>query len=258
MNIVVCVKQVPNTNEVKTDPKTGTLIREGVPVIINPEDKVAVEAALQLNGNVIVLSMGPPQAEEALREALAMGAHEAMLLCDVKFAGSDTWATANALAAAIKRLSYDLIICGRQAIDGDTAQVGPQLAESLALPQISYVQKIEINENKIIAHRELEDGYEIVEAKLPALITVTKELHKPRYASLHGINSAYEKEIKVLTAKDIGADEKTVGLKSSPTKVKKIFTPQGKSAGVKLEGDIKTVCQKLICILKEKEIIREF
>lgn len=258
MNMIVCIKQVPDTNDVKTDPKTGTLIREGIPVIINPEDKVAIEAALQLNGKVTVLSMGPPQAEDALREALAMGADEAILLCDKKFAGSDTWATANALATAIKKLNYDLIICGRQAIDGDTAQVGPQLAENLKLPQITYVQKLDLKENKIEAERELEDGYEIVEAELPALITVIQDLNKPRYPSLNGINEASEKEIKIWATDDVKVDEKKIGLLASPTKVKKIFTPNAKSPGIKLEGDIKTVCTKLISILKEKEIIQEF
>ena len=258
MNILVCIKQVPDTNDVKTDPKTGTLIREGIPVIINPEDKVAIEAALQLGGKVTVLSMGPPQAEDALREALAMGAEQAILLCDKKFAGSDTWATANALAAAIKKLDYDLIICGRQAIDGDTAQVGPQLAENLNLPQITYVQKLDIKNNVIQAQRELEDGYEIVEARLPALITVIHDLNKPRYPTLQGISEACEKEVKVWSANDVKVDEKKVGLLSSPTNVKKIFTPPAKSPGIKLEGDIKTICNKLICILKEKEIIQEF
>lgn len=258
MNIIVCIKQVPDTTDVKTDPKTGTLIREGIPVIINPEDKVAIEAALQFKGKVTILSMGPPQAEDALREALAMGADKAILLCDKKFAGSDTWATANALAAAIKKIDYDLIICGRQAIDGDTAQVGPQLAENLGLPQITYVQKLEIKENKIKAQRELEDGYEIVEAELPALITVIQDMNKPRYSSLQGISDACEKEIKVWSAKDVNVDEKTIGLIASPTKVKKVFSPPAKSAGVMLEGDIKSVCHKIICMLKEKEIIQKF
>ena len=258
MNIIVCIKQVPDTNDVKTDPKTGTLIREGVPVIINPEDKVAIEAALQLNGKVIVLSMGPPQAEDALREALAMGADEAILLCDKKFAGSDTWATANALASAIKKLDYELVICGRQAIDGDTAQVGPQLAENLKLPQITYVKKVEVKGKKIEAQRELEDGYEIVEAKLPALITVIQDLNQPRYASLQGISNAFEKKIEVWTLEDAKAEETKVGLMASPTKVKKIFSPSAKSLGTKLEGDAKSVCKKIISILKEKEIIQEF
>ncbi len=258
MNIIVCIKQVPDTTDVKTDPKTGTLIREGIPVIINPEDKVAIEAALQLNGKITVLSMGPPQAESALREALAMGADEAILLCDRKFAGSDTWATANALAAAIKKLNFDLIICGRQAIDGDTAQVGPQLAENLGLPQITYVQKLDIKENKINAQRELEDGYEVVEAKMPALITVTQDLNKPRYASLNGISEAFEKKIQVWTANDVKIDEKKIGLIASPTKVKKVFTPPAKPTGIKLEGDIKQICGKIVSILKEKEIIQKF
>jgi len=262
MDIIVCIKQVPDTTDVKIDPKTGMLIREGIPVIINPDDKAAIEAALQLkaNGKITVLTMGPPQAEEALREALAMGCDDAILLCDFKFAGSDTWATANAIAAGIKKIGkYDLILCGRQAIDGDTAQVGPQLAEALNLPQITYVQKIESNGNKIKAERELEDGYEIVETKMPALLTVTKELNEPRYPALQGINDAYEKkEIKCWKAADINADENKIGLKASPTMVKKVFSPSAKGQGLILQGSIKEMAHDLIERLKEREIINKF
>ncbi|MBW2984213.1 electron transfer flavoprotein subunit beta/FixA family protein [Candidatus Woesearchaeota archaeon] len=261
MNIIVCIKQVPDTTNIKIDPKKGTLIREGVPSIMNPDDKHALEAALKLkkDGKVTVLSMGPPQAEEALREALAMGADDAVLLCDIKFAGSDTWATANAISAAIKKIgNYDLILCGRQAIDGDTAQVGPQMAEQLNLPQVTYVRKIEINANKINAERVLEDGYEIVETSLPALLTLVKSGNDPVYPSLIGIQKAYEKEIKTLTAADINIDESRTGLNSSPTSVVKSFTPPPKGGGVILEGSISDVSKKLIVILKEKEIIQEF
>ena len=261
MNIVVCIKQVPDTTEIKIDPKTGTLIREGVPTIINPEDKNAIEAALNLcdNGKVIALSMGPPQAEEALREALAMGVDEAILLCDRKLAGSDTWATANALAAAIRKLNYDLIICGKQAIDGDTGQVGPQIAENLGLPQLTYVKRIEIKGDKLIVSRLLEDGYAVIETKLPALVTVVGELNKPRYPSLMGIYEAYhKKKVKIWGVKDIDIDENKVGLRSSPTQVKRIFTPPPKAGATIIEGSPKEVASKIIKILKDKEIIQEF
>ena len=261
MNIIVCIKQVPDTTNIKIDPKKGTLIREGVPSIMNPDDKHALEAALKLkkDGKVTVLSMGPPQAEEVLREALAMGADEAFLLCDIKFAGSDTWATANAISAAVKKIgNYDLILCGRQAIDGDTAQVGPQMAEQLNLAQITYVRKVEVNGNKITAERVLEDGYEIIETSTPALLTLIKGSEEPIYPSLIGIQKAYEKEIKCLTAADIGIDDSRTGLKASPTSVAKSFTPPPKGGGTILEGSISDVSKKLIGILKEKEIIQEF
>jgi len=262
MNIIVCIKQVPDTTEVKIDPKTNRLIREGVPTIMNHDDKTALEVALQLkeknNAKVTVLTMGPPQAEEVLTEAMAMGADEAYLLCDRAFAGSDTWATANALAAAIKTIEYDLLLFGRQAIDGDTAQVGPQTAENLKLPQITYAQKIEIDGNKVKVERELEDGYEIVESTIPCLITIIKEAAEPRYSTLNGIDKAFEKEIKKITAKDINIDEKKVGLLASPTRVKKIFSPSAKGQGTILQGSSKDIAQELIKTLKEKEIIQKF
>ena len=207
MNIVVLIKQVPDTTDVKIDPKTGTLIREGVPSIINPDDKHAIEEALQLKekfgGKVTVISMGPPQAVDALRESKAMGVDDNILLSDRAFAGADTWATSYTLAAAIKKVGeYDIIICGRQAIDGDTAQVGPQVAECLDLPQITYVRKIDIEGKKLTAERALEDGFERIETQLPALITVIKDLNKPRYPSVRGIVEACrEAEYPVWTAR---------------------------------------------------------
>tara|TARA_B100001971_G_C18014224_1_gene443970 strand:- start:176 stop:790 length:615 start_codon:yes stop_codon:yes gene_type:complete len=204
--------------------------------------------------------MGPPQAEDALREALAIGATEAVLLSDMKFAGSDTWATANILAAAVKKIGkFDLILCGREAIDGNTAQVGPQLAENLGLPQITYVQKIELDNGKVKVERELEDGYEIVETELPVLLTVIKELNEPCYPSLNGIYEAFHKrEIKVLTNKDLNVDEERIGLEASPTFVKKVFTPEPKGQGTMLEGSVKDIAKELIKKLKEKEIIQKF
>ena len=194
MNIVVCLKQVPDTNEVRIDPKTGTLIREGVPSIINPDDKNALEEALvlkeQYNAKVTVLSMGPPQAEKALREALAMGADEAILLTDRAFAGADTLATSRALAATLKKIPYDIVFAGRQAIDGDTAQVGPEIAEHLNLPQITYVEKVNVEGNELKVRRALEDGYEILRVKMPVLLTAIKELNQPRYMDVKYIFAA--------------------------------------------------------------------
>ena len=185
MNIVVCIKQVPDTTEVKLDPKTGTLIREGVPSIINPDDKAGLEAALRLKdqygAKVTVVSMGPAQADAALKEAVAMGADEAILLSDRAFGGSDTWATSTVIASALKKLDYDLIVTGRQAIDGDTAQVGPQIAEHLGIPNISYAEEIKLEDDSIIVKRKYEDRYHIIKCKLPCLITALSELNVPRY-----------------------------------------------------------------------------
>lgn len=258
MNIVVCIKQVPDTTNVTIDPKTGTLKREGVPSIINPEDKNALQAALDLKAKVTVLSMGPPQAEEALREALAMGADEAILLSDRKFAGSDTWATANILASAIKKISnYDLIICGRQAIDGDTAQVGPQIAENLNIPQVTYVQKIEVKGEKVILHKEMDQGCGIVETDMPALLTVIKDINSPSYPTLNGIHEAYhKKDIRKWTNEDVKADEKRIGILSSPTMVKKVFAPEAKGQGTILNGPVKEVVSDIVKRLRERELVR--
>ena len=201
MNIVVCMKQVPDTTEVKIDPATGTLIREGIPSIINPDDKSGLEAALVLKdkvgARVTVLSMGPPQADLALREALAMGADEAVLLSDRAFGGADTWATSTTIAAALRKLGFDLIVCGRQAIDGDTAQVGPQIAEHLGIPHVSYVSELELTGDAVVVKRVFEDGYQRIKAKLPCLLTALKDMNAPRYMSVAGIFDAYKKEIKV-------------------------------------------------------------
>ena len=209
MKIVVCIKQVPDTVEVKIDPKTGTLIRDGVPSIINPDDKTGIEAALTLKekmegSTVTVVSMGPPQADVALREALAMGCDEAILVSGREFGGSDTYATSGILAAALKTLDYDVIITGRQAIDGDTAQVGPQIGEKLALPQVSYVEDIqEVAADHLVVRRQFEDGYHIIKIKTPCLLTAIAELAKPRYMSVRGVVEAYEKEIKILGFEDL-------------------------------------------------------
>ena len=243
MKIVVCIKQVPDTVEVKIDPKTGTLIRDGVPSIINHDDKTGIEAALQLKeqlgGTVTVVSMGPPQADVALREALAMGCDEAYLVSAREFGGSDTYATSGILAAALKKVGYDLVITGRQAIDGDTAQVGPQIAEKLELPQVSYVEEIiEAAEDHVVVKRQYEDGYHIVKIKTPCLLTAIAELATPRYMSVRGIVEAYEKEIKVLGFEDLKDELELdmIGLKGSPTNVYQSFTKEVKGAGTILEG----------------------
>ena len=243
MKILVCIKQVPDTVEVKIDPKTGTLIRDGVPSIINHDDKTGIEAALtikeQLGGTVTVVSMGPPQADVALREALAMGCDDAYLVSAREFGGSDTYATSGIIAAALKKIGYDLIITGRQAIDGDTAQVGPQIAEKLALPQVSYVEEVkEATEEYVVVKRQYEDGYHIVKIKTPCLLTAIAELATPRYMSVRGIVEAYEAEIKVLGFEDLKDELELdmIGLKGSPTNVYQSFTKEVKGAGTILEG----------------------
>lgn len=234
MKIVVCIKQVPDTAEVRINPETGTLIREGVPSIINPYDMHAIEAGLQIRekvgGSITVTTMGPPQAEVALRDAISMGADEAVLLTDKAFAGSDTWATSYTLSKVIEKLGADIIICGKQAIDGDTAQVGPEIAEFLTIPHISYVRKIEdITRNSIRVQRLMDEGYDIVESLLPVLLTVVKELNVPRLPSLKGKMAAKKAEIKKWGSSDIQAEEKNLGLKGSPTQVKNIFAPEARS-----------------------------
>ena len=227
MKIVVCIKQVPDTAEVKLDPKTGTLIRDGVPSIINHDDKAGLEAALQLReklndgSTVTVVCMGPPQADVALREALAMGADEAHLVSAREFGGSDTYATATIISAALRKIGYDLVITGRQAIDGDTAQVGPQIAEQLKVPQISYAEEIKIDGDAIIVKRQFEDQAHMLKVKTPCLLTALAELNTPRYMSVGGIVDAYNAEIKVWGFDDLKDDmnPEWIGLKGSPTNV---------------------------------------
>lgn len=240
MKIIVCMKQVPDTTEVKLNPETGTLIREGVPSIINPDDKAGIEAALQLKerlpgSTVTVLSMGLPQVDVAMRECFAMGCDDAILLTDRPLGGADTWATSSTLAAALKKLDYDLIICGRQAIDGDTAQVGPQIAEHLHLPQVSYVEEImEVTEDHLILKRQFEDRYHVIEVQLPCLITTLSELGAPRYMTVGGIFDAYrEKEVQIWNLENIKdtVDMSSIGLKGSPTRVAKSGTKEVKGAG---------------------------
>ena len=255
MNIIVCIKQVPDTAEIRINPETNTLMREGVPSIINPFDLNAIEAALQIReqtgGKVTVLTMGPPQAETSLRDAIAMGADEAVLLSDKAFAGSDTWATSYTLARAIEKLGADIIFCGKQAIDGDTAQVGPETAEFLNIPHISYIRKIEeVMDKSIRVQRLMDEGYDIVESSLPVLLTVVKELNDPRMPSLKGKMAAKKAEIKVMGFVDIDADENSLGLKGSPTQVKNIFAPEMKAERKMIEGSPDEQVDNLISELK--------
>jgi electron transfer flavoprotein beta subunit len=253
------MKQVPDTTEVKINPTTGTLIREGIPSIINPDDKSGLEAALvikqQLGAHVTVLSMGPPQADLALKEALAMGADDAILVSDRAFGGADTWATSSTIAAAIRELEWDLIICGRQAIDGDTAQVGPQIAEHLKIPHVSYVTELAVKERHIEVKRAFEDGYQRIRVKLPCLITTLKDMNQPRYMSVAGIFDAYKKEIAVWGLSDIEVDQANIGLKGSPTSVKASYTKGSKSAGKVYEVEAREGARLIIENLKEKFII---
>ncbi|MBF8982932.1 electron transfer flavoprotein subunit beta/FixA family protein [Lutibacter sp. B2] len=263
MKIIVCVKQVPDTNEVRIDPIKGTLIREGVPSILNPDDANALEEALILKDkyddvHVTVLTMGPPQADEMLRECLAMGADDAIHLSGREFAGGDTWATSNAIAAAIDKVvgEYDIIFAGRQAIDGDTAQVGPQIAERLGIAQVTYVQKVDVNGNELTIERQLEDGYEVIKAQTPILLTAIKETNTPRYMYVKGIYDAYkEKEVKVCSFADLGIEQDEVGLKASPTRVRRSFVPTPKGKGVMLEGTAKEMAEKVAISLKQKHLI---
>lgn len=253
---------MPDTNEVKIDPEKGTLIREGVPSILNPDDQSALEEALRIKDEntdtkVTVLTMGPPQAEEVLIEAISMGADEGVLLCDKAFAGADTWATSNTLAKAIENIGdYDLVFCGRQAIDGDTAQVGPQIAERLGLPQVTYVKEFDIKDDKVTVKRSLEDGYETIEVEKPALFTAIEELNKPRYPYIDKIFDAYrEKKIKVWSNDELQIEKSELGLDGSPTQVKRTFTPDKKKEGEMIEGSPREQAKTLLVKLKSRNVI---
>lgn len=251
MDIVVCIKQVPDTAEVRINPETNTLIRDGVPSIINPYDMHAIEAGLEIRekagGRVTVITMGPPQAEAALRDAIAMGVDDAVLLTDRAFAGADTWATSYALSKAIEKIGADIVICGKQAIDGDTAQVGPETAEFLNIPHISYIRMIEeVRPDFIRVQRLMDDGYDIIESSMPILLTVVKELNIPRLPSLKGKMAAKKAVIKKWTASDINAEADKTGLKGSPTQVKNIFTPEVKKDRKMIKGTAEEQVEALI------------
>jgi len=259
MKIVVCVKQVPDTAAVKIDPKTGTLIRDGVPSIMNPEDKHALEAALQLKeihgAKVTVISMGLPMAKAVLREALCMGADEAILLTDRCLGGADTLATSKSLAGVIAKLDFDIVLAGRQAIDGDTAQVGPEIAEHLNIPQVTYVQEIKVEGNTLIVKRALEDGYQVVEVKTPCLLTAIEELNEARYMNVADIFATNDDMIKIMSADDIDVDKDELGLKGSPTKVKKSMTKEVKGKGEIVRESPKNAAYYVVGKLKEKHYI---
>lgn len=260
MKIVVCIKQVPDTTEIKINPVTGTLIRDGVPSIMNHDDKGGLELALrlkdQVGAHVTVITMGPPQADVMLREAMAMGADRAILLTDAKFAGSDTLATSYALSSALKKLEWDLIIAGRQAIDGDTAQVGPQIAENLGLPQISYVAGAEYDgKGTLTVKKETEDGYQRLQVETPCLLTVLASAYPGRYMSVAGIVDAYQKEVEMWNVSMIDADDTKLGLKGSPTRVVKSFGKSMKGAGEVFEVDPEEAVGIIMSRLKEKFII---
>ena len=242
MNITVCIKQVPETTSVQINPETNTLMREGTEGIINPFDEFALEMALELKelhgAYVTVLSMGPPQAESALREALARGADQVLLLSDRAFAGSDTWATSYTLALAIRNLpgKADLIFFGKQAIDGDTAQVGPGVSQFLDMPLITYVSSLKIDAEEFTAETLMDDGIDIIQGRYPAVITVSKGRTAPRFASLSGWIKAGESEISTWSAEDINADPALTGLDGSPTRVREIFAPPSRKGGVRIDA----------------------
>ncbi len=257
MNIIVCIKQVPETTEVKINPETNTLIREGVKSIINPFDMYAIEEGVRLKerfgGKVTVITMGPPQAENALREAISMGCDEGVLITDRAFAGSDTLATGFILSCAIRKIGdFQLILCGKQASDGDTAQVGPGVSVHLDIPQVTFVKKIEQVSGDIVrVERMIEEGYEVIELRLPALFTVVKEINEPRIPSLRGMMRAKKAQIIQWAAGHIQADSERIGLTGSPTQVVKIFTPPARQGGQIFHGETNDVVEKLTELLKD-------
>lgn len=262
MNIIVTMKQVPDTQEVKIDPKTGTLVREGVPTIINPEDKNALEEALRLkeaieDASITALSMGPPQAESILREALAMGADRAVLVSDRAFAGSDTLATSYILSRAVKKIKdYDLILCGRQAIDGDTAQVGPQLAECLGIPQVTYAQQIQMAQGAVTVQSNFGRILRTIKVEPPALITVTGSINTPRYKTLNGIWNAFDnREILLWSQEDLQLNPVRIGLNGSPTWVRKISTPEYSRSGLIKEGDSSELADGMLAFLADNNFL---
>ena len=266
MKAIVCVKQVPDTQGKVAVKADGTMDRAAMATITNPDDLNAVEAALQLKDEtgceVVVVTMGPPPAEGMLRELMARGADRGVLVSGREFGGSDTFATSQILAAAVNKIGVgpeDIVFCGRQAIDGDTAQVGPQIAEKLHLPQITYAAEITKNGDEVTVKRMLEDGYMTIKVHTPCLLTCIKELNDPRYMSIGGILSTYSKPLTTLGYEDLKdhplIDATTIGLKGSPTNIFKSFTPPQKGVGMMLEGDGKETCEKLASILAEKHII---
>lgn len=261
MHIIVLVKQVPDTSEVKINRETNTLIRDGVPSIINPYDRYAIEEALRLRekhgGKVTAVTMGPPQAVEALKESVSLGVDDVVLLSDRAFAGADTWATSYALSQGIRKIGdFDLVIAGKQAIDGDTAQVGPETADMLGIPFVAYIRKIEqVADGKMVAERLMDEGYDVVETSLPALITVVKEINEPRVPSLKGKMKAKSLKVAAWSAADIGSDENKIGLRGSPTQVVRIFPPSPRGQREVLSGTVEEQVATLAKKLKEQSLI---
>ena len=260
MHVVVCIKQVPDAKNVRIDPETCTLVRQGVESIVNPHDWYAVEAALRFRdeygGKVTALTMGPPQAEEALRETVALGVDEAVLLSDRAFAGADTWATSLTLARAVEKLGpVDLVICGKQAIDGDTAQVGPGLAAHLDQPYTTYARRLELQDGgQLRAERVTDFGYEVVQMSLPAVVTVVREIGDPRMPGLKHKMRARKLEVPVLGAADLNLDPEEVGLQGSFTQVVRIFSPPPRCDREMINGEVEEQAEKLIQLLKEAKV----
>jgi electron transfer flavoprotein alpha/beta subunit len=265
MKIIVAIKQVPDTKDIKIDPQTGTMIRNGVPSIVNPDDKHALEFALSLKDqdpsiHITVLSMGPPQAADALRECLCMGADEAILLTDRQFGGADTWATAVTLAAAVRKIgAFDLILCGQQAIDGDTAQVGPQLADRLGIAQVTYAQDIKMKGDSLLVERQMEDGYEVIRTRLPVLITATRKLNTPRYMNIPAIVRvmAAEDAVTVWSNDDLQLSPEEIGLKGSPTRVKRSFSPVPASEVTFFDGQPYEQAAGLVDVLRTLNLVEK-
>ena len=261
MKIIVCIKQVPDTTRVEIDPRTNTLVREGVQSILNPLDTFAVEAALSIRdgvgGTAVALTMGPPQAEQILREAIALGVDEGALVSGREFAGSDTWSTSYALARAIEVLGpFDLILCGKQAIDGDTGQVGPELAVHLRLPQATYVRKFrEISPSYVVVERLTDRGFEVLRVPLPAVVTVVKELNEPRLPNLLDLHRGRFAELNTLDGKAIGADPAEIGLDGSPTRVVRIFSPEARRGGKLYEDDLEAGVEEVAQFLEQEGLL---
>lgn len=261
MHIAVCVKQVPDSSEVKINPETGTLIRAGVPSIINPYDHFALQAAMELkkahNFRVTVVSMGPPQAKSVVQMGLALGADDGVLLSDMAFAGSDTWATSYVIAKAMKKIGkVEIILCGMQAIDGDTAQTGPGIAQQLGIAQVSFCEKLEVDGKKLIARRLIDGGHEIVEAKPAALFTmIMPKDYSPVYPSFVQVHASVRKPVHVWTAADIGAEAQYLGLKGSPTQVAKIYPPPAREKAAMTQGTAQQAVEKILEIMKQEHFV---
>lgn len=262
MRIVVCIKQVPDTTNIKVDPETGTLKRETAGTVMNPFDMYAVEEGLRIKekvgGTVTVVTMGPPMAKEMLKVTIGMGVDEAILLSDRLLAGSDTWATSYALAKAAEKIGCDIILFGKQAVDGDTAQVGPSTAQYMKMPSLTWVKKIrEINDKEIVVERMMEDGIDVVKATLPVALTVVKEINEPRLESLKGKMRAKKYEPAIMTLADINGDEKMVGVKNSPTRVAKSWNATREAGKAEMiEGDAAQKAENLFGKLKSLGLVK--